>query len=146
MRLKEPLYGVKVAGMHFLIHIILAIAMIIVQTNMDHGLVVPPTSYNCPNKMRMPEHHHQEKHHDSDVANDEGGKVVQGDGVVQLFGHKNPLNFYKAAFTSLKSKLSTKLNSMIQKPTQSQDLFSSMDQELFTNLLDENENGYDDDL
>ena len=30
MRLKEPLYGMKVAGMHFLVHIIFAVTMIYV--------------------------------------------------------------------------------------------------------------------
>ena len=57
MRLKEPLYGVKMAGMHFLIHIILAIAMIVVQSNLDNG-TLPPESYHCPPRSKEPEPPH----------------------------------------------------------------------------------------
>ena len=41
MRLKEPLYGLRMIGLHYVVHIAMALAMIIVETRLH----MDPSNY-----------------------------------------------------------------------------------------------------
>ena len=81
MRLKEPLYGIKIAGMHFIYHIILAVTMGYILIHNRHGQLPNDIVFHCPDRTNE-SGHKMSGHILTDTHDSSNGDHVEADGIV----------------------------------------------------------------